>query len=84
MPEITNHGKLFFREKTQLGSRAFTDTTDLVGDQNTASTLVLIVRKIFRPISGRGTERPVAVDVNPVPMTRQRFFFVGRHDCSAP
>jgi len=45
----------------------------------------LIAREILGPKSGRRrTEHLVAVDVNPVPMTRHEFFFVRRHNCRAP
>src|SRR4029453_5065723 len=51
---------------------------------NNARNAALIVREILGSKSGRRTEHLVAVDVNPVPMTRGKVFFVRGDDCSAP
>jgi hypothetical protein len=56
--------------------------SDLKGNDDRCA--LSMARKIIRSKSRRRTEHLVAVDVNPVPMTRREFLFVGRDDCSAP
>ena len=83
MPEITNHGKLFFSIKT-IGSRSVTGAAVSVRTGVTCSSSFSIAGQIIRLKSGRRTEHLVAIDVNPLPMTGHGFFFVRCHDCSAP
>jgi hypothetical protein len=71
MPEITNHGKLFFSIKT-------------VGGWPVTGASVLIVREVIGPKSGRRTEHLVTVDVRPVPMAGHGFFVVWRDDGNTP
>ena len=83
MPEITNHGKLFFFDKNHwqpVGYRG----RGFGAQGNDAFQGISIVREVIGARSGRRTEHLVAVDVNPVSMSGHGFFFVRCHDCSAP
>ena len=81
MPEITNHGKLFFLIKTVRGW--WVTGHGFRAHGNEALQPVSIAREEIRLNSGRRTEHLVAVDVYPVPMTGRRFFAVRRDDGSA-
>src|ERR1041385_2181070 len=86
MPEITNHGKLFFPQKALPagGLPAVTGPilASFIYEWHRPSRLV--ARRILGPKSGWRTEHLTAVDINPVTATGNGFVFVRRHDCSAP
>src|SRR5215468_10334818 len=78
MPEIKSYGKLFFHKNRWR--------LVVYRSPHPASRLLelSVVWEIIGPQPWRRTEHLVAVHVNPVSMTRHGFFFIRRHDCSAP
>ena len=77
MPEIKSHGKLFLIKFS--GAVAYQGCP--MNPYRAAK--LSVVWEIIRPKSWRRTIHLVAVNKNPASMAWGKFFFVGRHDCSA-
>src|SRR5262245_10913315 len=82
MPEITNHGKLFFRQKSLANGRLPGHVFRF--SRNNAPPTVSIAREVIGSKSGRRTKHLAAVHVIPVSMARGKAFFVRGDNRSAP